>query len=61
MDNIVKGLIENRIKIVARSIDTCMESIERCERKGDIISLANYTGCVESWAAELVFLKSLTI
>ena len=55
----MKELIEKRIKTVRGFMENRMEGIERCERKGDIISVANYTGSLDSSTEELIFLTSL--
>ena len=55
----MKELIEKRIKRVRGFMESGMEGIERCERKGDIISVANYTGSLDSSTEELIFLNSL--
>ena len=54
-----KEAIENRIEKVKGFMENRTEAMERCERKGDIISVSTYMGFLDSSTEELVFLNSL--
>jgi hypothetical protein len=55
----MKELIEERIQTVLLFMENCMDGMDRCERKGELLNYSCYSGELSVSAKELAFLNEL--